>query len=537
MERLLKGSCGPRVRTYFLQEPLRERRAHRSKASEAKKLVRPVRPAWPFAPGTGRYGLIVDGADSVVRADLLAAQADLFAVGSGSGITDGLLRTAGALRLLCNASGELAQTRPQLLEVDAQLVQADALVLLCSRARQDLRKRRGHSCPRGGLEDRQLDLDAAFSAHASCTVPPPHACVFVHAQPTSSIFEGPKACHAASRVASLREFRTTRPWHIMSLPPGALTFRPQATLASHSSMWSKALMNKLAVAVTLFCLVLLLAAGWQLSTRSPTSAPTGRPKFLILYVARRENRELCDWIRSVREALSQDYACWAVCDEQPAFDSDCNLWISDEECQRHNVTHMNLQSTLVTAWEKSFVIAEEYGADFTWFLEDDVFVADARLFKNLDAAHPSADLLHAPPELIVEGPSGTDGWWWDQLKLPKGGYVFPFPWFGSPCKAQVIRASRRMLQEARKHFDRGYGQGNMHEYLWYTVAHHAGLHIQPLPDLLETLFCADLSQLPDPSFGSRLRKGELAFYHAIKSQQKMAAFRAGDFSALPPSAP
>lgn len=307
---------------------------------------------------------------------------------------------------------------------------------------------------------------------------------------------------------------------------------------------SKTLMDKLAVAVTLFCLVLLLAAGWRLSMRkspgcapSLKSPPTRSSKFLILYVARRENRELCDWIRSVRETLSQDYACWAVCDERPAFDGDCNLWISDEECQRHKVTHMSLQSTLVTAWEKSFVIAEEYDADFTWFLEDDVFVPDARLFEKLDMAHPSADLLHAPPELIVEGPSDIDGWWWDQLKLPNGGYVFPFPWFGSPCKAQVIRASRRMLQEARKHFDRGYGQGSMHEYLWYTVAHHAGLHIQPLPDLLETLFCADLSQLTDPSFASRLRKGGLTFYHAIKSQQKMAAFRAGDFSALPPSGP
>ena len=246
-------------------------------------------------------------------------------------------------------------------------------------------------------------------------------------------------------------------------------------------------------------------------------------RVLILYLARAENIHLSAWIRTLRRSLPVGYGCWAVCNSRPTEEMDCNLWVADDVCREQNVTHMTCTcGTDVTAWDKGFLCAEVLDYDFTWFLEDDVFVLDGETFTTADASHPKADLLHAPPTKKLERIPPDGEWWWHQIYLKDGTPIFPLPWFESGCKAQALRASRQMLKAARRHFDHGYAPGNMIEYMWYTVAYHDGLQIQHPTQLVGSLQCDEWHHA---DIISHLQDKGGAFFHAVKSPEKMASLR------------
>ncbi len=245
---------------------------------------------------------------------------------------------------------------------------------------------------------------------------------------------------------------------------------------------------------------------------SPSAATT-----LVLYLARVLDTSLLSWVETLQEALGSRYRCALVCNDRPPSHckSELVLWLDDQKCRDENVTNLTLWD--ITAWDKGFLLAEQFNYDFTWFLEDDVFVVEANIFSRVDRAFPDADLLISP-EFVIEKRERKD-WHWHRLFIDTAGATpsLPLPWYGTACRAQVLRASRGMMRAARKHLDRGLPHSNMIEYMWQTVAHHAGLTVSHPLEMIG-LDCAqpEMSEM-------RASKGQ-RFYHSVKKgteQDKM----------------
>lgn len=225
---------------------------------------------------------------------------------------------------------------------------------------------------------------------------------------------------------------------------------------------------------------------------------------LILYMARSLDARLLAWVEHLQHALGSRYRCALVCNERPPSrhkDSKFVLWVDDRECRDRNVTGLTLYHPCITAWDKAFLFAEWLDHDFTWLIEDDVLVVDPDIFSRVDGAFPEADLLMSP-EFVVEREQRHGSWHWWRLFADGDGVTpsLPLPWYGTACRAQVLRASRGMMRAARTHLDRGLPHSNMVEYMWQTVAHHAGLAVAHPPEM---------AGLMQASKGRR-------FYHAVK---------------------
>ena len=123
------------------------------------------------------------------------------------------------------------------------------------------------------------------------------------------------------------------------------------------------------------------------------------------------------------------------------------IYVSDEECRRRGFIHSSYMpySSLVfpeiIAWDRALCFMTDPSTpryDQVWFLEDDVFVYDETVLKNIDSKYPNSDILCKDKN--PQPQPGEWCWFWPAVHLP-----FPEPYFHSPICA--VRLSGLFLDK------------------------------------------------------------------------------------------
>ena len=109
---------------------------------------------------------------------------------------------------------------------------------------------------------------------------------------------------------------------------------------------------------------------------------------------------------------------YIICDdpdcETPALDNITFVKITDDECRRTGYNNSNPAiSKRPSAWDKVILYFCEKNTqpDHVWFIEEDVFVPRADLFKELDQRYPTTDLVTKQHVKDSEDPSFE--FWYD----------------------------------------------------------------------------------------------------------------------------
>jgi hypothetical protein len=237
------------------------------------------------------------------------------------------------------------------------------------------------------------------------------------------------------------------------------------------------------------CVVLVVLVS-KLRAKSARRLERPPARILILILAKEPSKLLKEATAQLREELPANYNVWCVTHHAPGpSDAPWFLSVPDVECTRIGINgigdgcHAGLckkdKQKRPWAWDKGFYFAERMNYDFTWFLEDDVFIPTPAIFPRTDTTHPQADLLHS------KCTTKKKGWRFSDLRYTDGSFAFPKPWLAAPCAAQVLRASRAMLRAVRQHLNADMSKSALRtnqtqyphylEYMWCNVAYHRGL--------------------------------------------------------------
>ena len=154
------------------------------------------------------------------------------------------------------------------------------------------------------------------------------------------------------------------------------------------------------------------------------------------------------------------------------------IQIPDEECGAHGFSDMNfLMKKPITGWEKALYYFslknKEHG--YVWFLEEDVFVPRADIFKKLDKRYPTTDLVTKQHVKDSEDPSFE--FWYD------GDGKMERPFYRSlVCSTRV---SRRLFDKVKELHD-SKNTLCFIEIIFNTLAVQNGFTIE-MPSELQTI--------------------------------------------------
>ena len=138
---------------------------------------------------------------------------------------------------------------------------------------------------------------------------------------------------------------------------------------------------------------------------------------------------------------------YIICDDPncttPTLDNITFVKITDEECRRTNYTGANPAiAKRPSAWDKVilYFCEQNTAPEHVWFLEEDVFVPRADLFKQLDQRYPTTDLVTKQHVKDSDDPSFE--FWYD------GDGKMERPFYRSlVCSTRV---SRRLFQKVKE---------------------------------------------------------------------------------------
>lgn len=141
---------------------------------------------------------------------------------------------------------------------------------------------------------------------------------------------------------------------------------------------------------------------------------------------------------------------YIICDdpncETPTLDNITFVKITDEECRSTGYTNTNTAiSKRPSAWDKVILYFCEQNLEpqHVWFLEEDVFVPRANIFKELDQRYPTTDLVTKQHVKDSEDP-GFEFWYDGDGKMER-------PFYRSlVCSTRV---SRRLLNKVKELHD------------------------------------------------------------------------------------
>lgn len=141
---------------------------------------------------------------------------------------------------------------------------------------------------------------------------------------------------------------------------------------------------------------------------------------------------------------------YIICDdpecETPSLDNITFVKITDDECRRTGYNNSNPAiSKRPSAWDKVILYFCEKNTqpDHVWFIEEDVFVPRADIFKELDQRYPTTDLVTKQHVKDSEDPSFE--FWYD------GDGKMERPFYRSlVC---CTRVSRQLFQKVKELHD------------------------------------------------------------------------------------
>jgi len=141
---------------------------------------------------------------------------------------------------------------------------------------------------------------------------------------------------------------------------------------------------------------------------------------------------------------------YIICDdpncETPTLDNITFVKITDDECRRTGYNNSNTAiSKRPSAWDKVILYFCEQNTEpeHVWFIEEDVFVPRAEIFKELDQRYPTTDLVTKQHVKDSDDPSFE--FWYD------GDGKMERPFYRSlVCSTRV---SRRMFQKVKELHD------------------------------------------------------------------------------------
>jgi hypothetical protein len=141
---------------------------------------------------------------------------------------------------------------------------------------------------------------------------------------------------------------------------------------------------------------------------------------------------------------------YIICDdpncETPTLTNITFIKITDDECRRTGYNNSNPAiSKRPSAWDKVilYFCEQNLEPDHVWFIEEDVFVPRANLFKELDQRYPTTDLVTKQHVKDSEDPSFE--FWYD------GDGKMERPFYRSlVCSTRV---SRRLLEKVKELHD------------------------------------------------------------------------------------
>ena len=141
---------------------------------------------------------------------------------------------------------------------------------------------------------------------------------------------------------------------------------------------------------------------------------------------------------------------YIICDnpdcETPTLDNITFVKITDDECRTTGYNNSNPAiSKRPSAWDKVILYFCEYNTepDHVWFIEEDVFVPRADIFKELDHRYPTTDLVTKQHVKDSEDPS-FEFWYDGEGKMER-------PFYRSlVCSTRV---SRRLFQKVKELHD------------------------------------------------------------------------------------
>jgi len=124
------------------------------------------------------------------------------------------------------------------------------------------------------------------------------------------------------------------------------------------------------------------------------------------------------------------------------------IQIPNETCKAAGFFNMTMTlKREITAWDKAIYYFSTMNTtyDRVWFVEEDVFFHSEQTLLNIDAAHPSADLL--TNRYSVNRTGGRAGWHWPKVVIQG----IPPPYYSCMCCAS--RISSRLLAKMKEYAD------------------------------------------------------------------------------------
>jgi hypothetical protein len=212
------------------------------------------------------------------------------------------------------------------------------------------------------------------------------------------------------------------------------------------------------------------------------------------------------------ETLRRDnYDLYIVLDDStvtpPVSDTIKYVQLADSLCREEGWVNAAFTIPKVpSAWDKVlryFCCSANY--DHVWILEDDVFVPTANTIADIDAKHPSADMLSAANGMNT---TGRMDWLWNHAV----GKI-ALPWACSMVCA--VRLSRRLLKCIREYVEK-HRTLLFIEFMFNTLALHNGFVVECPPELKEIIYMRStpLANI-DPTW----------LYHPVKSIHGQVALR------------
>jgi len=149
--------------------------------------------------------------------------------------------------------------------------------------------------------------------------------------------------------------------------------------------------------------------------------------------------------------------------------------VSHDSCMETGFLGINFLFHNPTGWEKALYYFSNVMKDYdrVWFIEEDIFFDSEKTLLDIDAAHPTSDLLMAPCEENKDGNKST--WLWEKVNV-----AFDPPYYhGMVC---ISRMSKKLLEGIHK-----YAKENKTlfflEALFPTICHKEGLARESPPQL------------------------------------------------------
>lgn len=184
--------------------------------------------------------------------------------------------------------------------------------------------------------------------------------------------------------------------------------------------------------------------------------------------------------------------------------------ISDEECQSANYMNSDFLLKPIVATDRAYYYFNKIDKKYPhiWFCEDDVFIDNMNIIKNLDNKYPNDDIISNRMTINNIG-NKEDRWHWQNL-YNRNEIKFQTPLASS--MVCIIRISNNLMQKIHEYVQE-FKTLNYKEFLFHTIAIHNNMSIATPAELENITWKIDFEKL-----NSKKEYDQL--YHPVKDIKK-----------------